>query len=134
MRREVVGDALLEQPPDVVQAHVAGGVSAGRLGGQVLLPGALGDDDHGVAAFPHGAAQVREEPVLAVQLERHLRDQHVVGVVLGQRGVAGDEARVPAHQLHQPDAVGRRARLDVRGPDRLGRLARTPSGSRSSGR
>ena len=84
---------------------VAGGVGAGRLVGEVLLAGALGDDDHGVPALLDGPAQVREEAVLAVELERHLGDQHEVGVVLGQRGVAGDEARVPAHQLHQADAV-----------------------------
>ena len=103
------------------QAGVAGGVGARWLAGEVLLAGALGDDDHRVPALGDRRAQVREEPVLAVELERHLGDQHEVGVVLGQRRVAGDEAGVAAHQLHQADAVGRRARLDVGGADRLGR-------------
>ncbi len=47
-------------------------------------------------------AQVREQPAVAVERERHLRDEHDVGIAAGERGVAGDEAGVPAHQLDQP--------------------------------
>ena len=104
-----------------LQADVAGRVGAGRLVSEVLLAGALGDDDHGVPALLDGPAQVGEEAVLAVELERDLGDEHVVRVVLGERGVAGDEPRVAAHQLHEPDAAGSRARLDVRRADRLRR-------------
>ena len=106
-----------------LQPRVARGVRAGRLAGQVLLARRprRRRPRRGRARCTR-AAQVRQEAVLAVELERHLGDQHVVGVVLGQRRVAGDEAGVAAHQLHQPDAAGRRARLDVRGADRLGRL------------
>ena len=34
--------------------------------------------------------------------------------LIGQRRIAGDEPRMPAHQLDQPHAVRRRLRLDVR--------------------
>ena len=76
MGREVLGDAVLQEPGDVVQAHVARRVGARRLAGEVLLARALGRDDGRVAARPDEPADVGEDAVLAVELERDLRDQH----------------------------------------------------------
>ena len=61
-----------------------------------------------------------EQSTGAVQLERDLRDEHHVGVVAGQRGVAGDKSRLPAHQLHQADAVRSGLGLNSDRVDRLG--------------
>ena len=69
----------------------------------------------------HRPMQAREEPARSVEGERHLRDEDEVGVVHGQRGVAGDEAAVPAHDPHQADTVDRGLGLDPRGLDRLRR-------------
>src|SRR5207245_2532642 len=46
-------------------------------------------------------------------------DQHQVDVGGGQRRVTGHEARVPAHQLDQADAVAGAGRLDARAPNDL---------------
>ena len=62
-----------------------------------------------------------QEAALAVEPQRHLGDEHEVGVGRRQRRVAGDEARVAPHQLDQPDAVARAVRLDVRAADGLDR-------------
>ena len=59
-------------------------------------------------ALPRSAtrcADVLQQPVRPVEREGHLGDQHDVRVAAGQRGVAGDEAGVPAHEPDQPDAV-----------------------------
>ena len=68
------------------------------------------------------AEQVVEKAAGAVEGERHLRDQHVVGIGLGQCRVAGDEAGVTPHQLDEADAVGRGLGLDVGRADALGGL------------
>ena len=86
---------------------------------QQVLPGALGDHHDRVAALGHPLADVLQQAVRAVEREGHLGDQHDVRVAVGERGVAGDEAGVPAHQPDQPDAVRRRLRLHPRGPDRV---------------
>ena len=119
-RREVVEDPVAQVEAEVAELAVAGGVGRRRVL-QILLAGTLGDHDQGVPARrATRRAQVRQE---TVHVDRHLGDQHVVGVVVGQRRVAGDEAAVPAHQLHQADPAGLGGGLDVRGPDRLGGLA-----------
>ena len=96
-------------------------LGVGTLRVQEVLSGALRDDDDGAPVLEHRPVQAGEEPARPVERERHLRDEDEVGVVHGQRGVAGDEAAVPAHDPHQADAVDRRLRLDPRGLDRLRR-------------
>ena len=73
--------------------RLPGGVGAGLLVRHQVLAGALGDDHHRTAALGHPALQGGQESRFAVQRERYLRDQHEIGVVVGQRGVAGDETR-----------------------------------------
>ena len=48
-----------------------------------------------------------QEAAFAFQPEGDFGDEHEVGVAHGQRGVAGDEAGVAAHELDQAHAVGR---------------------------
>ena len=115
---EVVADALAQETADVGELLVAGGV-VGLGVGQVLLTRALRDHQDRVALGLDSAPDVREQAVVAVELERHLGDQHEVGVVVGDRGVAGDEPRVAPHDLDDPDAVDGRLGLDLRGLDRL---------------
>ena len=62
-----------------------------------------------------------QQAAFAVEAQRHLGDQHEVDIGRRERGVAGDEARVAPHQLHEADAVARAHRLDVRAADRLHR-------------
>ena len=64
--------------------------------------------------------EARQEAARAVEADRHLRDEHEVGVGGRQRRVAGDEPGVPPHQLHEADPVRERGRLDVGRADRLG--------------
>jgi len=71
-------------------------------------PDSVRDDDR-AAVLGHPLGQRGEQTVLAGQRERHLGDEGEVGVVVRECGVARDETRVPAHQLHQPDAADRRA-------------------------
>ena len=120
MRAEVTGDARAQPWAHVDQAFIAGGVggAAGHLahlGLHEVLAGSLGDDDDGVTAALEAAAEDLQQTTVALQLERYLGDEHKIHIAHGQRGVAGDEAGVAAHQLHQPDAVGRAGRLDMRG-------------------
>src|SRR3712207_8002224 len=61
------------------------------------------DHHHGVPPLLHPLAQVLQQPALTVEREGHLGDEDVVGVVLGQRRVAGDEAGVPAHELRSEE-------------------------------
>ena len=49
-------------------------------------------------------------------------DEAEVDVAAGERRVGGDEARVPAHELHEPDAIPRSAGLGVRRQDPLRQL------------
>ncbi len=86
-----------------------------------LLAGALGDDDDRVRALLEPPLEVTQEPAVAVEAQRHLGDQHEVGVGRRQRRVAGDEARVAPHQLHQADAVARAVGLDVGAADHVDR-------------
>jgi hypothetical protein len=118
----VVGDPLAEKGPDVVEFLVARGVHSRLLGGDEILPGPLGHDDDRMATVADPPRQVDEKAAGAVEGEGHLGDQHVVGVGLSQRRVAGDKAGVAAHQLDEAHAVGRRLGLDVGRADALGRL------------
>jgi hypothetical protein len=65
-----------------------------------------------------------EQPACSVQLEWHLRDQHEIHIAASQRGIARDEAGVPAHQFHETHAVHRAERLAVRAFQRLHRHAK----------
>jgi len=48
--------------------------------GTCACPAPSGQHDHRAFAFGHPAAQLGQEAGRALQLERHLRDQHVVRV------------------------------------------------------
>ena len=61
-----------------------------------------------------------EEAVGPVDLEGHLGYEDEVGLVDGEHRVDRDEARLPAHQLDEADAVHRRVGLDVGCRHRLG--------------
>ena len=50
-----------------------------------------------MAPVTDAGGEVGEEAPRAVEEKGHLRDEHVVGVGLGERRVAGDEARVATH-------------------------------------
>src|SRR4029453_11189643 len=49
-------------------------------------------------------------------------DQDEVGVVVGERRIAGDEPGMTAHDLHDPDAADGGLDLNTCGLDRLGGL------------
>jgi hypothetical protein len=68
-----------------------------------------------VRAAGESVLEVAQESVGAVQLEGHLGDEHEVGLVHGEHGVHGDEARLAPHQLDEADAVHRGVGLDVGG-------------------
>ena len=121
-RREVLRDPGSQQQADVVEFPVAGGIEAGPGIGDQVLAGSFRSHDHGMAAPFDSFEQVVEQTVRTVQLKGHLRDEHIVGVGLGERRVAGDEAGMAAHQLHEAHAVGRGLGLDMRRLDRLRRL------------
>ena len=86
---------------------------AGGLVGNEFLAGTLSRHDHCMAALPDAREQVLEQPVRAIKREGHLRNEDGVGIRHGERGRAGDEARVAAHQLHKAHAIRRRFRLHV---------------------
>ena len=92
------------------------------LAGYEVLAGALGEHDDGTAALGDPAFEQRQQSVVAVEREADLGDQHEVGVVVGEGGVAGDEPGVAAHDLDDADAADGRLDLDAGGLDRLGGL------------
>ena len=81
------------------------------VGGEQVLPRAFRDGDDGV--------RFREHPLLqrgkkSLELERHLGDEREVHVLARDSRARGDEARVAAHEFHEPDAAGHAARFGVR--------------------
>jgi len=118
---EVGGDAVFEEQADVGVLDVARGVRLHLVARDQVLAGALGDDDHRVALAFEPPLKHGQQAALAVQLEGLLGDQAVVDLAAGQRRAGGDEARVAAHQLDQPDAVQHRARFRVGDVDHLAR-------------
>ncbi len=58
-----------------------------------------------------------------MQGEVDFGDQHEVRIVIGERGVTGDETGMAAHELDDADAAEGRLDLHASGLDRLGRLA-----------
>ncbi len=111
---------------DVLQARVPAGVGGARraahrgAGGAELLPCPLGDDDDGVRPLFQTTLEVPEKTAFAVELQVDLGDEHEVRLRAGQRGVTGDEPRMPPHHLQQADAVVGAGRLDVGAANRLG--------------
>ena len=122
---QVRRDGLPQQRTDVAQPGVAGGV--GGVGEQTallqqLLARSLGHYDDHEALLAHVPLDPGQQAVRPFERERHFGDEHDVGGVAGQRGVAGDETGMPAHQLHDADAVGTRRGLDGDRVDEVGRL------------
>ena len=56
-----------------------------------LLASPFGDDHDGVPAVLHSALHVVQQATIPAELEPDLGDEHHVGIVAGQCGVAGDE-------------------------------------------
>ncbi len=113
LRLEVSLDPVAQEEADVLVQEVAGSVTPGLIPFDEVLAGPLGDDDERMALAEDPPLERGEEAAFPVEAEGDLGDQHEVGVLAGQRGAGGDEARVPAHQLHQADAVGGAPCLDV---------------------
>ncbi len=90
--RKMVGYPGLEKQADVGQLLVARSIDTRLALRDQILPRAFGRHDHGMAAALHASEQMVEQAAGACEGERHLWDQHVVGIRLGERGVAGDEA------------------------------------------
>mmetsp|Transcript_21555 Transcript_21555/g.59835 ORF Transcript_21555/g.59835 Transcript_21555/m.59835 type:complete len:411 (+) Transcript_21555:612-1844(+) len=115
---EAVHDLVLQPGPHVRQLHIAACVA---------LPGALHEGvaaalrhDHDGKALPlHDLDQVREQ---LRQRHVHLGQEAHVHVPGRQDRLHGDPAAVPAHQLHQADAVGVCSGLHVCRVDGLHRL------------
>ncbi len=78
-----------------------------------MLTGAFGHHDHGAPALRKPVAQRFQQSARPFELEGHLGDEHVIDIAARQRGIAGDEARIAAHEFHQPHAVHRARCLDV---------------------
>ena len=68
----------------------------------ISCPAPFGHDYHGVPAGLDALAQAQQE---RLDLEPDLGDEDEVDVRVGQRGVAGDEAGMAAHQLDQAQAT-----------------------------
>ena len=98
------------------------GVGKAHALGDEVLAGTLGHDDDHVAVVAEALLHELEEAALALEVEGRLRDEAAVDVAAGERGVHGDEAVVPAHELDDPDAVLGALGLDVRGVDGALRL------------
>mmetsp|Transcript_6888 Transcript_6888/g.17142 ORF Transcript_6888/g.17142 Transcript_6888/m.17142 type:complete len:233 (-) Transcript_6888:928-1626(-) len=111
-------EALAEPRADVAQHWVTAGVRAPGAH-DILLPRALGQYHHRIPLRRNQVLYVRHRAVGALHSEVYLRNEAHVGVSVGQRSVHGNEARLPAHKLHHPDAVQRRPRLGCRRLDRL---------------
>ncbi len=86
------------------------------------LAGPLGDGDEGVVARLEPLVQLRQQAVLAFEIERHLWNQREVHVAAGERRVRDHEAGIAAHDLDQADPVRMAMGLGVRAVERLGRL------------
>ncbi len=126
-RAEMFRDPPGEELADVPEPDVARGVAALRRPALLLLrekflAGAFRDDDDGMAPLLDPPVQEVQEPTVTVKSEGHFRDEHHVRVAVRQRRVTGQKSRMPAHELHHANTVGRGRRLDVRSPYRLGRL------------
>jgi hypothetical protein len=122
---EMLLDLVGEPEADVEEHLVAGrvvGVGEVHALGDEVLAGALGHDDDHVAVVAEALLDELEEAAPAVEVEGRLRDEAAVDVAAGERGVHGDEAAVPAHELDDPDAVLGALGLDVRGVDGALRL------------
>ena len=111
----------MEKFGKVLQNRVAARVRLAHLA-EDLLPGTLRHDDHAVLLTVQHPSHVRQHPALALERGVNLRDQADVNLARRQRGVHGDEPRLPAHDSNQTDAVERGPGLDRGGPDRLDRL------------
>lgn len=111
-------DRAPQQGRDVPELLVAGGVAGGGLA-QKVLARPLGGHDDGVLAVDEALLQRLEQSPLPFEFEGGLGDQHEVHVLHGQGGPCGDEPRLPPHELHEADAVGRAAGLGVGALDGL---------------
>ena len=116
--REMPGDRGLQVQADVVEPGLPDS-SVSPVPARRSWPAPSATTTTALPAVPHPSVQRGQEPVRTVEPEGHLGDQHEVGLVVGQRGVAGDEAGVPPHQLDQPDPADPGLGLHHRGIDRL---------------
>ena len=84
-----------------------------------LLTGTFRHDDQRVLAAREPLLERRQEPL---ERERHLRNQAEIHVAVDQGRIRRDEARVAAHELHEPDPVAGRFGLGVGGVGRAPRF------------
>ena len=66
--------------------------------------------------------QSGQQAALSFQAEGRFGNEHKIGLPQGQRRLCRDKARLPAHKLDDPDAVGDAHRLHMGATDRLRRL------------
>ena len=67
--------------------------------------------------------EVFKKAALPVEIERHLRDEYIVDVVISQRRMGGNKSRFAAHHLDDTYAVDRIVRFDMRSCHRLDRFS-----------
>ena len=101
-------DPVFEKEADIFFEKVSGSVALFLpVFGEELLAGSLRDHDDGVVLFLHTSGKVGEQGVGTVSFEGEggFRNQTVVDVGVGQRGVGGDKSGIAAHDFDQSDAV-----------------------------
>ncbi len=87
-----------------------------------MLAGPFGRHDDGMVAAFQAFLQRGQQAAFPFEGEGRFRDQDEVHFLHGQRGLGGDEARFPAHELDQTNAVGHALGLGMGAFDGLGGL------------
>mmetsp|Transcript_2758 Transcript_2758/g.7119 ORF Transcript_2758/g.7119 Transcript_2758/m.7119 type:complete len:363 (-) Transcript_2758:2110-3198(-) len=107
---EMLSEFILEVGTDIRQLCVAACVFLARAFDDGV-PAALSDYDHCILLPAHDVRHIGEQLVLR---DLHLGNQADVDILRCYRCHGRDPSAVPAHELHQADAVGVGRRLHVR--------------------
>mmetsp|Transcript_105213 Transcript_105213/g.304365 ORF Transcript_105213/g.304365 Transcript_105213/m.304365 type:complete len:247 (-) Transcript_105213:1169-1909(-) len=99
---EVARDLVLQVGADVGEHLVAAGILLRTIALQDRVSAPLGDNNDGVLLRLHNLDDVVHQLFLG---NVHLGNEAGIHDPGGERRVSGDEATMPAHQLHQADAV-----------------------------
>ena len=108
---EIGLDPFAQKRANVLELHVARGVTRRRVRLQEILPGAFGDGNDRVGFCEHSLLQGKEE---RVERKRDFGNKREIHVLACDRGARRDEAGVATHEFHEPDPAGHAACFGVR--------------------